>query len=745
MKKTAIASAIALAATLPLSSVVMSQSDESMEVEEVIVSVSRRDVAVMDLSQSVQAIPEETLAQPAFNDVRDIYNRVPGATAGITNGQKAPLAEGIQMRGSGVTQSNAGGGAMPVGYYIDDVPFLDVNALSPPPLSTFDLDRIEVIRGPQGTSYGQDSSAGSVIMRTNAVDLENAGYKVKLGTMTYGKGNGYGHTMGAVVNVPLIADKLGVRVSYLTEEDPGYGIVVGRPDIENPLEEDKSTLRVKVTAKPTDSSEITYTHSEWSTAYMFMPGTNIVGVSNGRMELAASTWAFALEVFPDGILRNNYDIEWDTLVAKYDLGFAEMTYSAGSVKSTDRDYNAEDFTYGVVSITDLPSDTDTHEIRFVSQGDGPLSWVAGAMTVDATTNSNLHYNFASYGEYSSIGAIHQEQDSMYAELTYAMSDTMTVFGGLRRHEEMRQENSQAALRNPGDPATGPYTGYMFEDNATTYEFDNTSYRVGVEWRPDDSTLYYASRSSAARSPVPIDQTTLAILEAQGLPNLSSEDASELISTEIGAKMSLMDDALDLEVVYALSEWTDIPMYSGYGTPDGILSMSVGGTDADVTSLEMSASYTISDTLSLTYAGGLTDTEVAAVPDPSVVANFPAAIQVGGELYGYSPTTHSITLDYSDDMDNGWEAYGSVDYAYREKMMGFSSVVAADEYIPADSDYKLLNLAMGMRKENWDLNLSITNAANFDGQFTPDLFPSSPNDTYILFPRAIHFQVTYDMM
>ncbi len=745
MKKTAIASAIALAATLPLSSVVMSQSDESMEVEEVIVSVSRRDVAVMDLSQSVQAIPEEVLAQPAFNDVRDIYNRVPGATAGITNGQKAPLAEGIQMRGSGVTQSNAGGGAMPVGYYIDDVPFLDVNALSPPPLSTFDLDRIEVIRGPQGTSYGQDSSAGSVIMRTNAVDLENAGYKVKLGTMTYGKGNGYGHTMGAVVNVPLIADKLGVRVSYLTEEDPGYGIVVGRPDIENPLEEDKSTLRVKVTAKPTDSSEITYTHSEWSTAYMFMPGTNIVSVSNGRMELGASTWAFALEVFPDGILRNNYDIEWDTLVAKYDLGFAEMTYSAGSVKSTDRDYNAEDFTYGVVSITDLPSDTDTHELRFVSQGDGPLSWVAGAMTVDATTNSNLHYNYASYGEYSSIGDIHQEQDSIYAELTYAMSDTMTVFGGLRRHEEMRQENSQAALRNPGDPATGPYTGYMFEDNATTYEFDNTSYRVGVEWRPDDSTLYYASRSSAARAPVPIDQTTLAILEAQGLPNLSSEDASELISTEIGAKMSLMDDALDLEVVYALSEWTDIPMYSGYGTPDGPLSMSVGGTDADVTSLEMSASYAISDTLNLTYAGGLTDTEVAAVPDPSVVANFPAAIQVGGELYGYSPTTHSITLDYSDDMDNGWEAYGSVDYAYREKMMGFSSVVAKDEYIPADSDYKLLNLAMGMRKENWDLNLSITNAANFDGQFTPDLFPSSPNDTYILFPRAIHFQVTYDMM
>ena len=91
MKKTAIASAIAIATMLPMSSVVMSQSDESMEVEEIIVSVSRRDVAVMDLSQSVQAIPEEVLAQPAFNDVRDIYNRIPGATAGITQGQKRRL------------------------------------------------------------------------------------------------------------------------------------------------------------------------------------------------------------------------------------------------------------------------------------------------------------------------------------------------------------------------------------------------------------------------------------------------------------------------------------------------------------------------------------------------------------------------------------------------------------------------------------------------------------------------------
>ena len=91
------------------------------------------------------------------------------------------------------------------------------------------------------------------------------------------------------------------------------------------------------------------------------------------------------------------------------------------------------------------------------------------MTVDATTDSNLYYNYQIYGEYSSIGAIHQEQDSMYGELTYALSDTLTVFGGLRNHEETRVENTQEALRNPGDPATGPYTGYMFTDDSVMYD------------------------------------------------------------------------------------------------------------------------------------------------------------------------------------------------------------------------------------------------------------------------------------
>ena len=78
-----------------------------------------------------------------------VYNLVPGATV-FSN--KAPQEQGIQMRGSGVVQSNAADDTSPVGYYVDDIPYVDISTPVPPPVGTFDLERVEIIRGPQGTS-----------------------------------------------------------------------------------------------------------------------------------------------------------------------------------------------------------------------------------------------------------------------------------------------------------------------------------------------------------------------------------------------------------------------------------------------------------------------------------------------------------------------------------------------------------------------------------------------------------------
>ena len=744
MKHVLVVRLMTLCLLYPASFVSIADDTDMAEVDEIIVSATRREESVMEIPQSVQAIPRQTLSMPIYRDVTDIYNLVPGATTAITQGGKPPSGDGIMLRGSGITMTNAGGGSQPVGYYIDDIPFIDINTMTPPPLGTFDLDQIEVLRGPQGTTYGQDSSAGSVIMRTAPVNLSETGYLARTGMMSYAKGGDMGLTYGGVLNVPIVEDKLGIRLSYLSETDPGHGVVQGRPEVDYAHEEERVTMRTKLTYIPTDSVELTLTHSEWETDYYYLPGTSLKKSDEGTMEVAPIGWDFGLEVFPDGIFRNKNHTAWTTALAKMDLGFAELTYSYGDVEVKTRDGNQEDFNYGIVTFSNTPSNTQTHEVRMVSQSDGPLGWIVGYMDIESEGQSDDFYNYATYGDYSANSESYQSASALYGELTYDISDSITVFGGLRTHDEDALESGQEAMRAEGDPVRGPYTGYVLGTNNEPYSHDNTSYRIGVEWAPQDNGLVYVSRSTASRAPIRVSGANLVALTEANLTGLIPEDATELVSTEIGTKWTLNDGDLKLELVYALGQWEDLVMRAGLNIPSA-LALPMGNTDADVTSIEVSVEANLTDNLSLTYAGGFTDTEVTAIPDPAVVTGFPGAVKVGGELYNYSPTTHSLSLNYQQELTNGSQMYASGTYASRSKINAFSTLASVMGdlccYKPAPSGYKNLSLSAGVRRDSWDFNVSLTNATDFDGMYGMVFSEGAPG--LISMPRAIHLQVTYD--
>ena len=193
----------------------------------------------------------------------------------------------------------------------------------------------------------------------------------------------------------------------------------------------------------------------------------------------------------------------------------------------------------------------------------------------------------------------------------------------------------------------------------------------------------------------------------------------------------------------MAEWEDLPMQSSLaGLPNSAFAL--GGTDADIDSYELAVTAQINEAVKLTYAGSYTDTEVTRIPDPSTVTTWPGAIAVGGKLYNYSPTTHSVTLDYRADVGQGWEGYASTTYAYREKIDAFSSLSSVMDtccYKTAPDDYKMLNISAGIANGAWDVNLSVTNATDFDGM-TGMVFSDAQNDGELPMPRAFHIQVTY---
>ncbi|XOV85468.1 MAG: TonB-dependent receptor [bacterium] len=735
---------------LPLPFAAFAANDDDSIIEEIVVSATRRDVPVMDIPQSIQAVTADVLELPSYTEMNQVYNLVPGAT---TFSNKQPPREGIQLRGSGISQSNAADGISPVGYYVDDIPYMDLSTPVPPPIGTFDLDRVEIIRGPQGTSYGQDSSGGSVILRTAPVDLEKFGYKVRAGVTDVKDTSGTGHRIGGVVNMPVAEGVFGVRVSYLREYDPGYGEVATRPDIDNPLESTRDSLRIKALWQATDRLSFEATHSQWNTDYGFLAGTQIMDSSGGEMILNPTTTPMLLEVFPDGELENEYEISWTTLKAQLELDFADLVYSVGYVDTPKKETNAEfqfDLGFGPLSsasVFNQPAESLTQELRIVSNADSKLRWLGGLFYMDAESNSEGFTQTPAFFISERVSdPIEAEAWAAYGEIEYDINDQWGVLAGLRYHDEERVYTTEYALGFTGEPTFGPFS----LPSPTTVQkrnFDHFSYRLGVTWQPTDNGLVYLTRSTANRAPIVVPQSDLIVLQAAGVQPPGDTDASALVNTELGTKWTAMEGRLQAELVYAYVDWQDIPIWAAINVPPSPVSVPIGGTDAVVEIWELAVSMQFNETFSASYAAAFTDSEVKSIPGGASIASYPAAVRDGGELFNYAPVTHNLNLRYDQQLDNDWGVFASVNYVYREKADGINVFdFAATDYLPADDDYVDSSLNLGARKGPWTVTLSVNNLTNHDGMYLPSS-EDSVGGFFALIqpPRSMTLQVTFDQM
>lgn len=736
-----------LSLVVPISTGALAEADSSEIIEEIVVTATRRETPIMKITQSIQAITQDQLELPTFNDLNKVYNLVPGATI---HSNKPPAKEGIHFRGSGISSSGADDGQSPVGYYVDDIPYVDISTPVPPPIGTFDLERIEIIRGPQGTSYGQDSSAGSVIMRTNPVDLQNFGFKVRTGLSNVSGVDGSGYTIGGVVNIPIAEDVFGIRLSYLREEDPGYGEVVGRPDIDNPLKNTRDSIRVKAFWNVNDWLSLELTHSEWNTEFGVLPGTQISDSSGGEMLLNDVSTEMLLALFPDGELRNNYEVSWTTLLAKFDLGFAELTSATGFVDSPKKETNSEfefDLGWGPIFaavVFNQPAESLTQEFRLVSTADSKLQWIAGVFFLDAESNSAGFTQTPAFFVMESISdPIDADAWAVYGEIEYAINDQWSVQAGLRHHDEERKYTTHYALGFTGEPMFGPYS----LPSPVTVEkssFDHTSYRLGVTWKPSEDGIVYLTQSTASRAPIILPQSERMQLEAAGIEPIGGVDAAELINTEIGTKWMLLDGRMQFEVVYAHGNWKDVPLWAEVRIPPTPVAMAIGGTDAVVESYEMAVTWVLTDNLTFNYAGAYTDTEVKDTPSQAEVAGYPPAVHKGGELYNYSPWTHNLGINYNQTLANGWEVFASANYVTRDKADGINAFdLTAVDFASSRDKYVNLAIDLGVTRGAWTYAFSVNNATDDDGMYEPGteilvngLIPA---------PRTYYLQLTYDAM
>ena len=236
-------SLLAAVSALPLVIGGQAAAQESRALEEVIVTAQKREQNILEIPFAVSVIGEDEIKARGALDIKDLQYSIPGLS--ITN--NLPGQDRVQIRGA---SSDVGLGSPTVGRYLDEVSVNSDATQRALDIPLLDIQRVEVLRGPQGTLYGAGSIGGTIRFITNSADLTETSGEIGVGFNSV-DGGGEGYELNGVVNLPLIEDKLALRIVASTEKLAGWidNTATGESDIN---EADRTFVRAKLQFQPNE-------------------------------------------------------------------------------------------------------------------------------------------------------------------------------------------------------------------------------------------------------------------------------------------------------------------------------------------------------------------------------------------------------------------------------------------------------------------------------------------------------------
>jgi len=504
-------------------------SDAAQNGDEIIVTATRRAERLQDVPVSVSAISAGDLARSGLKEVSDIQYLAPNITFSATN----PVSNGggYQIRGVG-TQTYDSGVEQTVGLVIDGV----VIGLSRDPGSTgfSDIERIEVLRGPQGTLFGKNSSAGVIQIITKKPDFDVPAMSLDL---KYGERND--RAVQASANVPL-GDALALRVAgYANGQDGAIPYVLDPSRAVG--DRRNSGVRAKLLWEPADNLSFLLS-GEYQTAFA-RDGAIIETL--GTSALYNSQFAaFPVQPGPDTYL-SYMDGDWTADTSLYAASL-EVNAALGDHTLTSITAYRHLKTLQLSDIDASPADVFnnsdggvdsnqfTQELRLTSPGGQRLEYVLGLYyyhTENAGWASQYGNYYGLYGMPVVVGGGRRDSSNTVRSLaafgnaTFALTDAVKLIGGLR----YTNDRNHGTLVVTPLPFPAVPLGTL-PDYDGTVKADNVSGKVGIQFEPSRDFMLYATWSTGYKGPA-IDGTAGIIREVE---------PETVKSWEVGAKTSFLD-------------------------------------------------------------------------------------------------------------------------------------------------------------------------------------------------------------
>lgn len=625
--------ALGIASILMPSTAIFAQEAAKVdrEIETIQITATRRSSSVQEAPLNITALDGDVMKDQNIAGLEDVARWVPGLTISEQGGRDGPS---IIVRGLNTNSSERASDAGTVATYLGELP-LDAD------IRLTDVQRVEVLIGPQGTLYGAGTLGGAIRYMLNAPEFGITEGRITGDVFTLNNSSGTGGEFGFVFNTPLIDDELALRVSLNHYDTPGfvdYDYVVKQPGVSIPdpdwndqsaidanlksvkdvNDEQINTARISLLWEPNDTFEATLN-------YFYQKQEN-GGNSTVQYDALSSQNPLKplIGQYSSGYRYEEPNEKIDDLLSlemTVDLGFADLVSATGRSTferlgqrdQTDLLYNIysgyADFPAFAAFTRDTSDNSDfVQEIRLVSKGDSAFSWIAGYYyNKSETLVENLEFtpgltdfwfggeyvNIERDLEYIAISTSEDTESAFFGEVSYQFNEALTVTVGARFYEydlfsssdnHAPFFNGEIASRDELDfidvPAEGD--GSLFKFNAS-YQFNRDV--MGYV------TVSEGFRLGGANGLVPCtggpDQAQVC-----ALPNEENYTPDTTTNMELGFKSTWMKNRLHLNAALFNVDWEDAQVAAV--TQNGFENITSNAGAANSKGVEISTRAILSD-------------------------------------------------------------------------------------------------------------------------------------------------------
>ncbi len=474
----------------------------------IIVTARKREERAIDVPIALTVFGNEDLQDRGALDLADFIETAPGVNL-TTDGVFQQLA----IRG---VATSLGGNAN--GYYLNNVPFTGVSVPWNPNVEAFDLERVEVLRGPQGTLFGEGSMGGTIRIITNSPQLDKFGVDADARVSTT-RGGDDSYAVRGMVNIPIVKDMLAIRAVAIQENLGGW--IDTLDGEENINDVNVTTFRGQLLFEPTERLSIEAG----------------VWINDQVAEAGNTTLDSGFVPTDDQDSRVGYD-QYSASIA-YSFDNAEVRYSFGN-NELENAISAALPGLGSLEGT-INIEVQTHEFVAASTGSGAIGWTLGG-----------YYRKADRADVLQLPALGIDGQSvsrskvraLFGEIEYRLSPALRIAAGLRYFTEDLEGVET------GIGFTGPINA------SASAEFDSFNPRVIVSYEPSDRNLIYVSASKGFRGGQLQPITSVQVASTLNIDLPPALGADTIWTYELGTKNTFLNGALTVEAALYKSDWSN---------------------------------------------------------------------------------------------------------------------------------------------------------------------------------------------